>query len=716
MERSHIFLSHAGEDAQQARCLSSLLSNAGLEVWLDVERLTPGDRWMEELESALSAAHFVVLYVGRSGIRNWVDREVRVALDRSVRDPAFRLIPVLGPGSNPESLGPFLKQYQWVDLREGLEDPARIKRLLEGISGRPAENVSLLPPDKAPFLGLLAFQEEDSLLFYGRDRETAELLEKMRGGPFLTVVGDSGSGKSSLVRAGLIPALRRGRFHDGNAWVGSWRVAITRPGNDPFGELAESLPDLKPEMPDDDNKARFIKGAREELGEGFEGLRSRIAALVPRGTRTLLVVDQFEELFTGTDKLEKRRLFVDSLLAVARTETERPVHVVITLRADFYSRCWEHPELVNRMNACLYNVRRVGSEQLREVIEKPLALAGAEAQDGLVDDLLDDVGEEPGNLPLLEHALLQLWERRRDRTLTHDAYRKIGRLSGALKNHAEQVYNSLDAQGQAQARRIFLTLTQLGDASEDTRRRVRSSDLPGADSRLKDPTEVLVRLSKARLITGGGDVAAEGKPEDEWVEVSHEALIRGWPRLRGWLEESRDAIRFERRLIRAAEEWDGLSPKRHPDRLLQGYLLEEALQWSRNNPVPPLVREFITAAMAEVLYVDPETSLMWTVRDNGQDISWEKAVDYAKDLRLGGFTDWRLPTIDELEKLSDPVRGDEYFNIRQPFRLTTWWVWSSMRVEGSGSALIFDFRDGESLSDIVVNSFARALCVRRSGD
>jgi hypothetical protein len=358
----------------------------------------------------------------------------------------------------------------------------------------------------------------------------------------------------------------------------------------------------------------------------------------------------------------------------------------------------------------------VGSEQLREVIEKPLALAGAEAQDGLVDDLLDDVGEEPGNLPLLEHALLQLWERRRDRTLTHDAYRKIGRLSGALKNHAEQVYNSLDAQGQAQARRIFLTLTQLGDASEDTRRRVRSSDLPGADSRLKDPTEVLVRLSKARLITGGGDVAAEGKPEDEWVEVSHEALIRGWPRLRGWLEESRDAIRFERRLIRAAEEWDGLSPKRHPDRLLQGYLLEEALQWSRNNPVPPLVREFITAAMAEVLYVDPETSLMWTVRDNGQDISWEKAVDYAKDLRLGGFTDWRLPTIDELEKLSDPVRGDEYFNIRQPFRLTTWWVWSSMRVEGSGSALIFDFRDGESLSDIVVNSFARALCVRRSGD
>jgi hypothetical protein len=174
----------------------------------------------------------------------------------------------------------------------------------------------------------------------------------------------------------------------------------------------------------------FLEDRRSKLSRDPQGLRNAIAALVPHRMHTLLVVDQFEELFTLTGELEYTRRFIDSLFAAARLETERPVHVLVTLRADFYSHCWEHSELTARMGVNQYNVRRASTERLREVIEKPLALAGANPELGLVDAILNEVGNEPGNLPLLEHALLQLWERREGQTLTHKAYEDIGRLGG----------------------------------------------------------------------------------------------------------------------------------------------------------------------------------------------------------------------------------------------------------------------------------------------
>ncbi len=406
---------------------------------------------------------------------------------------------------------------------------------------------------------------------------------------------------------------------------------------------------------------------------------------------------------------------MDSLFSAARFETERPVHVLITLRADFYSHCWEHPELTRRMGTNQYNVRRASADRLREVIEKPLALAGAKAQPGLVDAILSDVGDEPGNLPLLEHALSQLWDKRKGLEITHDAYTEIGRLSGALRNHADRVFDQLKvAQLQDLARRIFLDLTQLGERSEDTRRRVKKTDLPGPDS--KESEKVLRALTEARLVVVG-KVADESGTGDETVEVAHEALIRDWPRLQGWLEESRDALRYERRLADKAAEWESSSPKRHPDRLLRGEMLEEALKWARQKQPPPpdAILEFLNAGLEEIIVVDKATGLMWTRRDNGEDIDWNDANEYAKRLRLGGHSDWRLPTIDELEKLYDPNGGNKY-NIRKPFRLTGWWVWSST-TEGSDSAWDFLFDDGKRYSGRMAPSDSpRALCVRRSGE
>ena len=782
MNNPLIFLSHSGEDTPFARELAQLLRPAGVDVWLDVERLEPGDRWGQKIEDGLRQATAMVLYVGKSGVQHWVDQEVRVALDRSTRDPDFRLIPVLGEGSNPEDLPLFLKQYQWLDLREGWSGASQLKSLIEGATRRQAEGVSLLPSGKPPFRGLQAFGVEDSLLFFGREAEIQDLLDKLRVDSFLAVVGDSGSGKSSLVRAGLIPALNRGRFHDGKGWIESWRVAIVRPGEDPFGELAESLCDLNPGMPAGE-KADFLRNRKEVLSAAKEELRSAIASLVPSGTRTLLVVDQFEELFTSAPRLddrtktaeaERRRAYVDSLFYAAKSETLRPVHVLITLRADFYSYCWEHPELTKRMSTNQYNVRRASAERLRDVIEKPLALAGAKAQPGLVDAILSDAGDEPGNLPLLEHALSQLWEKRARSEITHDAYKQIGRLSGALRNHADSVLKSLGQENRPLARKIFLSLTQLGEEAEDTRRRVKKADLIALSAGSDQSERVLKVLTDTRLLTStravdssqedrANPVSESSKP-DEILEVSHEALIREWPELRKWVDDSRDDLQFERRVSEATAEWE--KGKKDIGLLWSGTRLARASEWAQKHEteVPSDVRAFLDAcqqqarlearkakrlralvlALASVVLVmvigfmgwttyrakqqakelfdenivtDPATGLMWTRNDNFGDVTWQEAEQYCRSLSLAGLSGWELPTIEELEKLYDPQSSSGY-QIRKPLRLTGDSVWSSTKddKQGSGSAWNFYFAGGQrGIDPLGYSYYFRALCVRRSG-
>ncbi|HLE85001.1 MAG TPA: toll/interleukin-1 receptor domain-containing protein, partial [Thermoanaerobaculia bacterium] len=200
MKQPLLFLSHAGEDAAAARELARHLERSDVPVWLDVERLRPGDPWLESLERALRQATAFAVYVGRSGVERWVGQEVRVALDRSVNEPGFTVVPVLGPGSDPEALPVFLRQYQWVDLRGGLDAPGPLRELAEVVLGedRRGERLrrSLLPPGRAPFLGLRTFAEEDAFLFFGRDREVEELLARLGSEAFLAVVGASGSGKS----------------------------------------------------------------------------------------------------------------------------------------------------------------------------------------------------------------------------------------------------------------------------------------------------------------------------------------------------------------------------------------------------------------------------------------------------------------------------------------------------------------------------------------
>ena len=451
----------------------------------------------------------------------------------------------------------------------------------------------------SPFRSLQSFQSEDAWLFFGREAETQDLLDRLDRFPVLALLGNSGSGKSSLVRAGLVPALHAGRFSQHGAPVYSWRVAVFRPSSAPFDYLAEVLPkQLAPSL-DLKQQAEFIADCRARLPLSTDSLRNAIAALAnvspdqSAQTHVLLIADQFEEIFTLTQNQQARDRYIDTLLAAASLDRQVPVHLLLSLRADFYAHCLDHPQLSKCLERNLSNVPRMPQAKLRESIEKRLQLAGAGAEAGLIDSLLEDSGSEPGDLALLEHALGLLWEKRENatRTLTNRAYAEIGRLRGALGRHADNVYQSVGDESQRRlTRRIFLELIHLGEGAQDTRRRVTKSHLYSlASPEVIEP--ILARLVSSRLVSTG----REG--ESTFVEVSHEALIREWQSLREWLAQNREELALERRLRQMAEEWEALG--QDSGALLQGARLAQAEEWLARHPEANLmVQYFVETSVA----------------------------------------------------------------------------------------------------------------------
>src|SRR6266481_984704 len=416
----------------------------------------------------------------------------------------------------------------------------------------------------SPFRSLRAFEAEDSWLFFGREAEIGELLECLGRSPVLVVAGNSGCGKSSVLRAGLVSALNEGEGQEA-----AWRIAVFRPSANPFDYLAEVLPGLLAPELSAKEQAELIADCRKRFPADENALRDAVSALAGANrteagqTRVLLVADQFEETFTLTASKETRDRYIDLLLAAARPHGPVPVHLVLALRADFYANCLE--------------------------------LAAAQAEPGLIDALLEDAGEEPGNLALLEHALGQLWSKCGGfgRRLTNSAYAEIGRLRGALGRHADEVYHGLRDEGQKRlAQRIFLELVTVGENAgvQDTRRTVRKKDLLALNGTPEETEQLLAMLASSRLIS------TSGEGEDAFAEVSHEALIREWPLLREWIAQNREELRLERRLLQSAEEWQAL----HCDSgaLLQGARLAQAEEWLAGQVnASALVGEFVQVSV-----------------------------------------------------------------------------------------------------------------------
>jgi len=580
-----VFLSYHNADRDAAEALARRLRQERLEPFLDRWYLIPGRPWLEALEEALTASCACVVLLGPQGLGRWQRREMWVALDRQAHDPTFSVIPVLLPGGQ-EVPSPFLACNTWVDLRRGVDDETAFHRLLAGIRGEPPgpEMAKLIALTVRPYVGLRAFREEDARFFCGREEFTTRLVEAVGRSSFLAVVGASGSGKSSVVRAGLVPALRRGEVEGGT----TWEVAVFTPGDSPLRRLAAPLVALlEPEMSEVDRLAEttkladYLREGRVSLGEVVE----RVLEKQPGTERLLLVADQFEELFTLCRDETERGLFLEQLLAA--TANRGPVTALLTLRGDFYGRCLEHRALADRLDGRVVNLGPMEPEELRRAIVEPAEAAGLRFEPGLAERILEDVAEEPGGLPLLEFALTELWERRRAGLLTHEAYEQIGGVAGAIARRAEAEYDCLNEEEKQLARRVFLRLVAPGERTEDTRRRATLAELG------KEARPVVKALADARLVTTGRDEATG----QETVEVAHEALIRGWERLRGWVDEDREFLTWRKRLEVALREWQRLG--RDEGALLRGRRLAEAKRWlaARRGDLSSDERTFIQASI-----------------------------------------------------------------------------------------------------------------------
>ncbi|WP_214106374.1 nSTAND1 domain-containing NTPase [Acrocarpospora catenulata] len=502
-ERTRLAALHG--EAVERRTESRLAAGGGAELVADLEGLLVLHPTRERLWGQLMLA----LYrAGRAAEAAQAYHRARAAL--------------LAEGLEP---GPELVAIQRAVLAQTLAPPPGGNTARSGV-GETAEEVA------CPYKGLARFESDDAAYFHGRDRLVDKLVAHLSGAGLVAVVGPSGSGKSSAVRAGLLPRLALGAL-PGSA---GWRQLVVTPA---------ATPDL--------------------------------AAVLPEQGRWVLFVDQFEEVFTILPA-EPRRIFLDTVVAAAARGK-----VVLTLRADYYGGCASHRELAQLVVAAQVLVGPMSEAELAEAIEAPARQVGLTVQDGLPQALLADVRDQPGALPLLSTALLDLWEHRKGRLLTLAAYQRSGGVRGAIERLAERAYTALDERERVVARAVLLRLADSGQGAGFTRRRAALDEL--ADPQVR---RVLGLLLDRRLLI----------IDQETVQVAHEALLTEWPRLRGWLEADADGRAIRRHLSPAAAEWAARG--RDPAELYRGARLSGALDWAGAHPdlLTEGEREFLDASAA----------------------------------------------------------------------------------------------------------------------
>ncbi|MFI6279692.1 helix-turn-helix domain-containing protein, partial [Streptomyces sp. NPDC050988] len=422
---------------------------------------------------------------------------------------------------------------------------ARWRQAVEESAGAGAEKDDA--GAEPPYRGLTRFETGDSGRFFGRQQLTADLVDLLRRQRFAAVFGPSGSGKSSLLRAGLIPFLQ----HSQEAGLRPAAIRILTPGEHPAHTHAHLL----------------------------------TPATSDAGTDTFVIVDQFEEVFTLSRDAAERTRFIDQLLTARQPESR--LRVLLAVRGDFYGRCAEHRHLADALRDANLLAGAMNPAELRDAVVKPAKAAGLTVERALTSRLVDEVADAPGGLPLLSHVLLETWRRRRGKTLTMAGYEAAGALDGAIAKTAEQVYDRFTGQEASAARRTLLRLVTPGDGTADTRRPAQRTELESTGQPVT--ARVVEALVRARLLT----------LDDGTVDLAHEALLTSWPRLHGWIEEDRERLRAHRTLTEAAQVWEDLG--REAGALYRGSRLATAWEHFSDAPredLTDLEHAFLTASMA----------------------------------------------------------------------------------------------------------------------
>jgi WD40 repeat protein len=517
----------------------------------------------------------------------------RVEADRWSEEAHRRVMSLLAlTGERSAAVSQYESMSRILEEDLGIEPEDASNRLLEQIrSGR------LRPPDgtrdpereprvvgSCPYRGLASFREVDAQFFYGREGFVDRLVEAVQSRPIVAViVGSSGSGKSSTVFAGLLPRLRDDP---------GWKVISLRPGVEPFHALANAvLPKLEPAMSE---TTRLIESRKmaDALRAGeilLEDVVDRVLGTNEQAHHMLLLVDQCEELYTLCPDPKLQRRFLDVLLTTAAgSQVQGPSQAVllITLRADFMGRALEYRPFADALQDASLMLGPMNGEELLQAIERPAESQGAAFEPGLVDRLLDDVGDEPGNLPLLEFALTLLWEQQSSGWMTHSGYEAIGRVQGALARYAEKVYEDLDDTDKTLAKLIFKQLVRPGEGTDDTRRVATRAEL-GDDS-----WALVASLADRRLVVTGRDATGQ-----DIVEVVHEALIQRWDRLRAWIDADRTFRIWQEDLRAGVRAWKASG--HDEEALLRGASLAEAERWQsdRSGELSADETDFIEASI-----------------------------------------------------------------------------------------------------------------------
>ena len=535
----------------------------------------------------------ITLYEMLSGLRPFADLTLATLVYKHLNEP----LPLLDHNALnlPPAFNSIIQRATAKEPAERFEDALElVKEFQQALRhGQPTEELELEELDfsefelletKNPYKGLRAFQQADHADFFGRTAMIQRVLDRLQEpvveNNFLAVIGPSGSGKSSLVKAGVLPALRSGRIPGSENWFYAEMV----PGAAPLEELGAALLRVSTSQ---------LPGVVETLREHVDGLAQGVYEALPsKDSKLLLMIDQFEELFTQVELESDRQQFLDLILNAVSAENS-PVIIIATLRADFYDRPLLYQGFGELIRARTELVLPLNDEELSETIFGPADNVGAIIEEGLIETIIEDVREQPGALPLLQYALTELFERREGALLTIAAYKDIGGTLGALAKRAEEVFQRFKKEGQNMARQLFLRLVTLGEGQEDTRRRILQTELLTLGDR--DVAEdVIDRFGRYRLLTFDRDDATRSPT----VEVAHEALIRRWERLREWLTESRNDIRLERELLNAAHEWE--TAGKDPSYLMQGNRLLTFEEWSEGTSLRlnQLEVEFLTASLA----------------------------------------------------------------------------------------------------------------------